>query len=70
MRKEGHTGLYAVPGNGDYDWIGYVSPENAPQMINPEQVIHTTKQQLFVLPNTCERINITSKTDENRASLR
>ncbi|AAS82314.1 penicillin acylase family protein [Thermus thermophilus] len=35
VRKEGHTGMVPVPGNGEWDWLGYRRPEEWPQAFNP-----------------------------------
>ena len=35
VRKEGHTGMVPVPGNGDWDWLGYRRPEDWPQVLDP-----------------------------------
>ncbi|GAB5603159.1 penicillin acylase family protein [Thermus sp. FJN-A] len=35
IRKEGHTGMVPVPGNGEWDWQGYRRPEEWPQAFNP-----------------------------------
>jgi penicillin amidase len=35
IRKEGHTGMVPVPGNGEWDWLGYRRPEEWPQVLNP-----------------------------------
>jgi penicillin amidase len=37
IRKSGHSGLYPMPGNGDWDWQGYIPFEELPQYFNPEQ---------------------------------
>jgi penicillin amidase len=35
IRKAGHTGMVPVPGNGDWDWLGYRRPEEWPQVLDP-----------------------------------
>ena len=35
VRKEGHTGMVPVPGNGDWDWLGYRRPKDWPQVLDP-----------------------------------
>ncbi|WP_457637467.1 penicillin acylase family protein [Oceanithermus sp.] len=37
LRKPGHSGKYPVPGNGEWDWQGYVPPEWLPQVYNPPE---------------------------------
>jgi len=35
VRREGHTGMVPVPGNGEWDWLGYRRPEEWPRAFNP-----------------------------------
>ncbi len=35
IRREGHTGMVPVPGNGEWDWLGYRSPAEWPRAFNP-----------------------------------
>jgi len=37
IRKEGHTGMVPVPGNGEWDWQGYRKPEEWPKVLNPKE---------------------------------
>ena len=37
IRKPGHTGLYPVPGTGEWDWQGYVPYEAWPRAFNPQE---------------------------------
>ncbi|MEN2981484.1 MAG: penicillin acylase family protein, partial [Thermus sp.] len=37
IRREGHTGMVPVPGNGEWDWLGYRPPEAWPQTLNPPE---------------------------------
>ncbi len=37
IRKPSHTGLYPMPGNGEWDWQGFIPFEELPEMFNPEQ---------------------------------
>ncbi|WP_252829480.1 penicillin acylase family protein [Thermus scotoductus] len=37
IRKEGHTGMVPVPGNGEWDWQGYRKPEDWPKVLNPKE---------------------------------
>lgn len=37
IRKEGHTGMVPVPGNGQWDWLGYRRPEEWPKVLNPRE---------------------------------
>lgn len=36
IRQPGHTGEYPVLGNGEFDWQGFIPPEDVPQLYNPE----------------------------------
>ncbi|WP_038049282.1 penicillin acylase family protein [Thermus caliditerrae] len=42
IRKEGHTGMVPVPGNGAWDWQGYRKPEDWPQVLNPKEGLVVT----------------------------
>ncbi|WP_167481957.1 penicillin acylase family protein [Thermus caldilimi] len=37
IRREGHTGMVPVPGNGEWDWQGYRKPEDWPRVLNPKE---------------------------------
>ena len=37
LRNAQHTGKYPVPGNGDYDWFGYVPFDSLPRTFNPKE---------------------------------
>ncbi|GAA6750305.1 penicillin acylase family protein [Thermus antranikianii] len=37
IRREGHTGMVPVPGNGEWDWQGYRKPEDWPKVLNPKE---------------------------------
>ncbi|MGQ9753347.1 MAG: penicillin acylase family protein [Thermaceae bacterium] len=37
IRRAGHTGLYPVPGTGEWDWEGFVPFEAWPRAFNPEE---------------------------------
>jgi penicillin amidase len=34
-RRPGHTGLYPVPGDGTWDWVGYIAPSQLPRQLDP-----------------------------------
>jgi len=47
IRKPGHSGLYPMPGNGEWDWQGFIPFEELPEMFNPEQdYIFTANQNI------------------------
>lgn len=35
IREQGHSGMFPVPGNGTYDWRGYIPFDSLPQVYNP-----------------------------------
>ncbi|KGQ21060.1 penicillin acylase family protein [Thermus filiformis] len=37
IRRPGHTGLYPVPGTGEWDWQGFVPYEAWPRAFNPKE---------------------------------
>lgn len=37
IRKAEHTGLYPVPGDGEWDWRGWIPAEEWPRVLNPEE---------------------------------
>lgn len=37
IRKPGHSGLMPVPGDGNWDWQGYLPQEQWPQVYNPKE---------------------------------
>lgn len=37
IRRPGHTGMVPVPGNGEWDWLGYRRSEEWPQVLNPKE---------------------------------
>ncbi len=42
IRREGHTGMVPVPGDGSWDWLGYRPPEAWPQVLDPEEGLIVT----------------------------
>jgi penicillin amidase len=37
IRVSGHTGMVPVPGNGSYDWLGYIPFDSLPFSLNPSE---------------------------------
>jgi penicillin amidase len=37
IRPSENTGAYPMPGNGHYDWMGYIPFEDLPSVLNPKQ---------------------------------
>lgn len=35
-RRQGHSGLYPVPGGGDWDWTGYLPRSELPSRVDPD----------------------------------
>ncbi len=50
IRRPGHTGAYPVPGNGEWDWQGYRSPEAWPQLFNPPEGLIVTANHRVTPP--------------------
>ena len=51
IRQPGHTGLYPVPGTGEFDWQGFIPFEQLPQLQNPESGFIVTANNKITLPN-------------------
>jgi penicillin amidase len=51
-RKPGHSGLFPVAGNGDWDWIEYIPWNEMPKMVNPPQGFIVTANNLVVRNST------------------
>ena len=47
----GHTGLFPVPGTGEFDWQGYIPFEQLPQIYNPERGYIVTANNRIVPDN-------------------
>ncbi|KHG64543.1 penicillin acylase [Thermus sp. 2.9] len=50
IRKEGHTGMVPVPGDGNWDWLGYRRPEEWPQVLNPKEGLLVTANHKVTPP--------------------
>jgi penicillin amidase len=47
LRRPGHSGLYPVPGDGEWDWRGYIPAAELPSRLNPpEGMIVTANQRI------------------------
>ncbi|GMA38775.1 penicillin acylase family protein [Mobilicoccus caccae] len=51
-RRTGYDGLLPVPGDGRYEWNGYIPSENLPEVYNPRQGWFATANQFNLPPNT------------------
>lgn len=48
IRKQKHYGLYPMPGNGDWDWQGFIPFKELPEQFNPEQdYIYTANHNIM-----------------------
>jgi penicillin G amidase len=45
IRKAEDKGLYPVPGNGEWNWRGWIPTEEWPRVLNPEGGFHRDRQQ-------------------------
>jgi acyl-homoserine lactone acylase PvdQ len=41
MRVEGDLGNVPKPGDGSYDWIGYIAWEDMPYVANPSSIYYS-----------------------------
>ena len=51
IRKPGHSGLYPMPGNGEWDWQGFIPFDELPQQFNPESDYIITANNKITPPN-------------------
>ena len=51
IRKPGHNGLYPMPGNGEWDWQGFIPFAELPQQFNPESDYIITANNQIPVPN-------------------
>lgn len=54
-RRTGYDGLLPVPGDGRYEWDGYIPSENLPEVYNPRQGWFATANQFNLPPGTPEQ---------------
>ena len=57
IRQPGHTGDFAVPGTGEFDWQGFIPDEDVPQVQNPESGFIVTANNKIVPDNYPYEIN-------------
>ncbi len=50
VRRPGHTGLMPVPGDGNWDWQGYLPQEEWPQVFNPKEGFIVTANSKVTAP--------------------
>lgn len=58
-RRVGYDGLLPVPGDGRYDWAGFVPSERLPQVYNPARGFFATANQYNLRPGT-DRADVTA----------
>ncbi|RDI95100.1 penicillin acylase family protein [Meiothermus sp. QL-1] len=51
IRRPGHTGLVPVPGDGNWDWQGYLPPSAWPQVLNPKEGFIATANNKVTPPD-------------------
>ncbi|MGL6337795.1 MAG: penicillin acylase family protein, partial [Waterburya sp.] len=57
IRQPGHTGEYPVSGTGEFDWQGFIPPEDVPQVYNPESGFIVTANNKITPDNYPYEIN-------------
>ncbi|MDW8424528.1 MAG: penicillin acylase family protein [Meiothermus sp.] len=51
IRRPGHSGLMPVPGDGNWDWQGYLPQDQWPQVYNPKEGFIVTANNKVTPPN-------------------
>lgn len=51
VRRPGHDGMMPVPGDGNWDWQGYLPQEEWPQVYNPREGFIVTANNKVTAPN-------------------
>lgn len=49
-RRENFSGLVPVPGDGRYEWSGFLPIKDLPHIVNPEKGFHNTSNEYQVTP--------------------
>ncbi len=58
IRRPGHSGLMPVPGDGNWDWQGYLLPEQWPQVYNPKEGFIVTANNKVTAPGYPHTISL------------
>lgn len=58
IRKPGHSGLMPVPGDGNWDWQGYLPQEEWPQVYNPKEGFIVTANNKVTAPGYPHTISL------------
>lgn len=66
-RRPGHSGLYPVPGDGAWDWRGYIPTPELPERLDPPEGFVVTANQRVTDPDYPHRISYEWGADPYRA---
>jgi penicillin amidase len=58
IRKPGHDGMTPVPGDGNWDWQGYLPQDQWPQVYNPKEGFIVTANNKVTAPNDPHPISL------------
>ncbi|MCS7058367.1 MAG: penicillin acylase family protein [Meiothermus sp.] len=58
IRRPGHSGLMPVPGDGNWDWQGYLPQEEWPQVYNPKEGFIVTANNKVTAPGYPHTISL------------
>ncbi|GEM83228.1 penicillin acylase family protein [Meiothermus hypogaeus] len=58
IRKPGHSGLMPVPGDGNWDWQGYLPQDQWPQVYNPKEGFIVTANNKVTAPGYPHTISL------------
>jgi penicillin amidase len=67
LRRTRHSGLYPVPGDGDWDWQGYIPASELPASLDPPEGLVVTANQRITGPDYPHRISYEWGADPYRA---
>jgi penicillin amidase len=68
IRKPGHSGLYPMPANGDWDWQGFIPFEEQPELFNPKQDYIITANHKITAPDYPYTISLEWSNNPYRAA--
>ncbi len=58
VRRPGHSGLYPVPGDGEWDWQGVLRPSDLPARVDPAEGFLVTANHRVTAPDYPHRISL------------
>lgn len=67
VRRPGHSGLYPVPGDGEWDWRGYIPASEMPARLDPPEGFVVTANHRVTGPDYPHRISYEWGADPYRA---